>query len=193
MLDCVLGALRRSTPLTRRTEPATFNSCRSKSMSAQRNASTSPRRSPSESATRYRASSEAYHGATFGLIQSSVSTWLNILIPVPTPEDRLLFILSYLKLAPLQLAHGALFGLSQSNANKWIHILLVVLNQTLSGSGDAPTRHLVALEQRLLELRSTDAARSPLFFTMAPNGQSPAPEIALSKKRIGAARKSDIP
>jgi hypothetical protein len=25
---------------------------------------------------------QAYHGATFGLIQSSVSTWLNILIPV---------------------------------------------------------------------------------------------------------------
>lgn len=38
--------------------------------------------------------------------------------PLPTPEDRLLFILSYLKVAALQVAHGALFGMSQSNANK---------------------------------------------------------------------------
>ena len=33
--------------------------------------------------------------------------------PLPTPEDRLLFILSYLKVAALQVAHGALFGMSQ--------------------------------------------------------------------------------
>ena len=68
--------------------------------------------------------------------------------PLPTPEDRLLFILSYLKVAALQVAHGALFGMSQSNANKWIHVLLVVLQQTLRDLGDAPARHLQALEQR---------------------------------------------
>src|SRR6266508_1827598 len=38
--------------------------------------------------------------------------------PLPTPEDRLLFILSYLKVAALQVAHGAMFEMSQSNANK---------------------------------------------------------------------------
>src|SRR5918912_4518321 len=43
--------------------------------------------------------------------------------PLPSAEDRLLFLLSYLKLASLQVAHGALFGISQSNANKWIHVL----------------------------------------------------------------------
>src|SRR5919112_192211 len=62
--------------------------------------------------------------------------------PLPTPEDRLLFILSYLKVAALQVAHGALFGMSQSNANKWIHVLVVVLHQTLTDLGDAPARHL---------------------------------------------------
>src|SRR5215216_1361060 len=41
--------------------------------------------------------------------------------PLPTPEDRLLFVLCYLKVASLQVAHGALFGMSQSNATKWIH------------------------------------------------------------------------
>ena len=32
--------------------------------------------------------------------------------PLPTPEDRLLFILSYFKLAALQVAHGAMFAMS---------------------------------------------------------------------------------
>src|SRR5215207_6862743 len=65
--------------------------------------------------------------------------------PVPTPEERLLFILSYLKVAALQVAHGAMFEMSQSNANKWIHVLLPTLHQTLIDLGDLPARHLVAL------------------------------------------------
>src|SRR5215208_107413 len=65
--------------------------------------------------------------------------------PLPTPEDRLLFILSYLKLAPLQVAHGALFDMTQSNANKWIHVLLPVLHQTLLDLRDLPARHLQEL------------------------------------------------
>jgi hypothetical protein len=113
--------------------------------------------------------------------------------PLPTPEDQLLFILSYLKVAALQVAHGALFGMSQSNANKWIHVLLPVLHQTLRDLGDAPTRHLSALEQRLAELRASEADASSLFFTMAPNERLPAPKIAMSKKRVLAARKSGTP
>jgi hypothetical protein len=58
--------------------------------------------------------------------------------PLPTPEDRLLFILLYLKVASLQVAHGALFDMTQSNANKWIHVLLPVLHQTLEDLGDMP-------------------------------------------------------
>src|SRR4030095_14428672 len=110
--------------------------------------------------------------------------------PLPTPEDRLLFILSYLKVAALQVAHGAMFGMSQSNANKWIHVLLVVLHQTLSDLGDAPARHLQALSERLADVQSRQGNDAPLFFTMAPNAQSPAPKIALSKKHVIAARKS---
>lgn len=83
--------------------------------------------------------------------------------PLPTAEDRLLFILSYLKVAALQVAHGALFGMSQSNANKWIHVLLVVLQQTLRDLGDAPARHLQALEGRLVDLRASQADTPPLF------------------------------
>lgn len=112
--------------------------------------------------------------------------------PLPTPEDRLLFILSYLKVAALQVAHGSLFGMSQSNANKWIHVLLPVLDQTLRDLGDAPARHLQELEERLASLRTPSPADTPpLFTTMAPNEPSRAPKTAMSKKRIIAARKSD--
>jgi hypothetical protein len=113
--------------------------------------------------------------------------------PLPTAEDRLLFLLSYLKVASLQVAHGALFGMTQSNANKWLHILLVVLHQTLRNLGDAPARHLLALRERLAEVQCEDAAESaPLFITMAPSAQSVARTTMLSRRRIIAARKSVI-
>jgi len=115
--------------------------------------------------------------------------------PLPTAEDRLLFLLSYLKVAALQVAHGALFGMTQSNANKWLHILLVVLHQTLRDLGDAPARHLLALRERLAQVQYEDAAESesaPLFITMGVNAQSVVPTTMLSRRRIIAARKSVI-
>ena len=41
--------------------------------------------------------------------------------PLPTPEDRLLFILAYVKTYMLQVVQGRLFGMGQSKANQWIH------------------------------------------------------------------------
>jgi hypothetical protein len=69
--------------------------------------------------------------------------------PLPTPEDRLLFILVYLKTYPLQVVQGRLFGLGQSKAHQWIHVLLPALLAALRSLGDAPARSLTALAQRL--------------------------------------------
>src|SRR5215218_8868244 len=69
--------------------------------------------------------------------------------PLPTPEDRLLFILVYLKQNPTQLLHGRLFGMRQSKATQWIHVLLPVLCNTLRALGHAPCRHVEALCERL--------------------------------------------
>src|SRR5215207_3286079 len=114
--------------------------------------------------------------------------------PLPTPEDRLLFLLTYLKVASLQVAHAALFGMTQPNANKWLHILLVVLHQTLRELGDAPARHLLALRDRLAQLQTEDAEEAtPLFITMGVNDQSPVRMTMLSRKRTIAARKSATP
>src|SRR4028118_1284397 len=77
----------------------------------------------------------------------SYSTYENC--PLPTPEDRLLFILSYLKSNALQLFHGQLFGMRQNKANQWIHLLLPVLQASLVASGDAPSRNLEDLARRL--------------------------------------------
>ena len=69
--------------------------------------------------------------------------------PLPTPEDRLLFILTYLKTYALQVVHGRLFGMVQGKANQWIHVLLPALLAALRALGDAPARYLTALALRL--------------------------------------------
>src|SRR5881275_3127100 len=116
--------------------------------------------------------------------------------PLPTPEDRLLFILSYLKTYTLQVVHGRLFGMVQSKANQWIHVLLPALLAALRALGDAPARSLTALAQRLgvSEADATTvvaplteesapvvavparAPASPLLPMMAPNDASSAPK-----------------
>jgi hypothetical protein len=133
--------------------------------------------------------------------------------PLPTPEDRLLFILVYLKTYPLQVVQGRLFGMGQSKAHQWIHVLLVVLRATLRTLGDAPARSMQALAQRLGVAEADTAAvvvpspvppsdpptaaptlepASPLLAMMGPNGASSAPRIRLSKRAVIAARKSAI-
>jgi hypothetical protein len=133
--------------------------------------------------------------------------------PLPTPEDRLLFLLVYLKTYPLQVVQGRLFGMGQSKAHQWIHVLLVVLRATLRALGDAPTRSLTELANRLgvteadasaLVVPTEELPRasgppaaapvstpaSPLLGTMGPSGASSAPRIQLSRRAVIAARKS---
>src|SRR3989449_9184630 len=69
--------------------------------------------------------------------------------PLPTPEDRLLFILAYIKTYALQVVQGRLFGMVQGKANQWIHVLLPALLAALRALGAAPARSLTALAQRL--------------------------------------------
>jgi len=131
--------------------------------------------------------------------------------PLPTPEDRRLFLLVYLKTSPLQVVQGRLFGIGQSTAHQWIHVLLVVLRAPLRALGDAPGRSVPALAQRLGVAEAKAAAvvvptegpstpadppaaapapASPLLATMGRNGASSAPRIRLSKRAVRAARKS---
>jgi Helix-turn-helix of DDE superfamily endonuclease len=93
--------------------------------------------------------------------------------PLPTPEDRLLFILVYLKTYALQVVQGRLFGMVQSKANRWIHLLLPALLAALRALGDAPARSLTALAQRL------GVAEAAVVTLVAPLEEAAAPEVAV--------------
>jgi len=133
--------------------------------------------------------------------------------PLPTPEDRLLFILVYLKTYTLQVVQGRLFGMGQGKANQWIHALLPALLAALRALGDAPARSLSALAQRLgvseadaatvvvpLKEKSASGApipaaapASPLLPMTAPSGASSAPKTRLNSKRVIAGRRKTTP
>jgi DDE superfamily endonuclease/Helix-turn-helix of DDE superfamily endonuclease len=57
------------------------------------------------------------------------------------PEQKLLFLLVYLKTYPLQVLMGELFGLSQPGVNYWIYRLLPVLREALDHLGVLPERN----------------------------------------------------
>ena len=127
--------------------------------------------------------------------------------PLPTPEDRLFFLLTSLKTYALQVVQGRLFGMGQSKANQWIHVLLPVLLTALRTLGDAPARSLTALAQRLgVSEADTATMVAPLEEDPAPvtppdapllpmtgrNDGSSAPKTRLNRKRVIAARKRTI-
>jgi len=66
--------------------------------------------------------------------------------PLPTIEDKLLFILIYLKTNNLQSVQAELFRMHQPEANLWIHILAPLLNQALADSQHLPARSMDELE-----------------------------------------------
>src|SRR5712692_11062118 len=133
--------------------------------------------------------------------------------PLPTPADRLLFILAYVKTYSLQVVQGRLFSTGQRRANQWIHVLLPVLLDALRTLGDAPARSLTALAQRLgvseaeaatvvvpleeapapVVTGPTAASASPLLPMTAPNDGSSAPKTLLHRPHVIAARKRTIP
>src|SRR6266849_1813493 len=69
--------------------------------------------------------------------------------PLPTPKDRLFFLLTSLKTYSFQVVQGRLFGMGQSKAHQWSDVLLPALLAALRTLGDAPARSLIALAQRL--------------------------------------------
>ena len=138
--------------------------------------------------------------------------------PLPTPHDRLFFLLTYLKTYSLQvmagvgltLVQGRLFGMGQSKANQWIHILLPALQAALGSLGDTPARSLSDLAGRLgvtvadaaavvtplaeepesmADTPVTTASPAPLLPMTAPRDASCAPKILLNRPIVIAARK----
>ena len=133
--------------------------------------------------------------------------------PLPTPEERLFFLLTSLKTYALQVVQGRLFGMGQRKAHQWIHVLLPALLAALRALGDAPARALGALAQRL-GVAEADAASlvgslaeepapvvaapvaasdSPLLPMTARSDASSAPKTLLHRPRVRAARRRTTP
>jgi hypothetical protein len=92
--------------------------------------------------------------------------------PLPTPADRLLFILTYLKQNAIQEVHGQLFGMSQPNVSTWVRLLLDILNTALASQQLLPARTATELAAQLqAEPTPFDPEAPPFFATMAPNGR----------------------
>lgn len=68
---------------------------------------------------------------------------------LPRLEDKLVFILSYIKNYPLQTYHGLQFGLSQSKTNLQIHTLLPKLKRALEILACRPSREAAEFVERL--------------------------------------------
>lgn len=59
---------------------------------------------------------------------------------IPLIQDKLFFILIYLKTNPLQELHTIQFGMTQPQVNKWLHLLSGILRCTLKTMGELPDR-----------------------------------------------------
>jgi hypothetical protein len=112
--------------------------------------------------------------------------------PLKAPQDRLVFILVYLKTNPLQVAHAIMFGLPQGKTNQWIHVLLLVLRTAMRQLGDAPSRSLLDLARRL-GMPVTEVAEAAAPF--CPDGTErriPRPKDADEQKSCYSGKKNTI-
>jgi hypothetical protein len=76
---------------------------------------------------------------------------------LPTSEQKLLFLLVYLKTYPLQAVMAELFGLSQPRVNYWLHRLLPLLHDTLAELEALPERD----PQAFAGARGSDGPEAP--------------------------------
>jgi Helix-turn-helix of DDE superfamily endonuclease len=88
--------------------------------------------------------------------------------PLPTIEDKLLFILVHMKQNLTQEVQGQLFGMVQSDANKWLQLLRPILHNALQRLDVIPSRLATIVADP--DAPASDSA--PLFIMMARNDPS---------------------
>ena len=69
--------------------------------------------------------------------------------PLPCVEERLAFILSYLKLNPIQEHHADTFSMTQKQCNAFVHGLHEILQRALKQAGVVPANNDKALAEAL--------------------------------------------
>lgn len=109
--------------------------------------------------------------------------------PLPTTEDKLLFVLLHIKQNLTQEIQGQMFGMIQSDVNKWLKVLRPVLEAALERLELVPPRLAAALEQA-----EHPEADEPLFsIMMVPNDRSSDQQIGMNEKNTGAEKRNATP
>jgi hypothetical protein len=72
--------------------------------------------------------------------------------PLPSVEERLAFILSYLKLNPLQEQHADLFDMQQKQCYEFVHGLKTILDQALELACAVPAQNNSGLQDKLADI-----------------------------------------
>ncbi len=108
--------------------------------------------------------------------------------PLPTIEDKLLFILVYLKQETIQEVHASLFGMHQPDANQWIHLLPPILNQALAALGELPGRDAEALH--LPETSSLEEGNVAVYFHDGTERPVPRPQNPQAQKLYYSGKKN---
>jgi hypothetical protein len=85
--------------------------------------------------------------------------------PLPTIEDKLLFILVHMKQNLTQAVQGQLFGMGQSDANKWLQLLRPVLHAALQRLDVLPVR----LATVVADADVATSSSTPFFIMMVRN------------------------
>jgi Helix-turn-helix of DDE superfamily endonuclease len=91
--------------------------------------------------------------------------------PLPTIEDKLLFILVHMKQNLTQEIQGELFEMIQSDANKWLQLLRPLLHHALQQLDAIPDRLATIVAEK--DVSSQDSA--PLFIMTGRSVPSNAP------------------
>ena len=70
---------------------------------------------------------------------------------LPEPEEKLFFILTYVKSYPTQQVQASMFDMHQPQCNSWIKLLMPVLNDALDDLGLLPARNGEKAKRKLKE------------------------------------------
>jgi hypothetical protein len=109
---------------------------------------------------------------------------------LPSLEDKLLFILSYMKTYPLQQSHAQLFGMQQSQVSQWIHFLLPLVKASLADCDELPDREKenINLDEDEAGLFFHDGTERPINRPQDPEEQ----ELYYSGKKKQHTVKNDL-
>jgi len=80
--------------------------------------------------------------------------------PLPTIQERLVFILSYLKLNPIQQQHAVLFDMEQKQCNQFVHTLKLVLDKSLENLEVMPSE----TSREFLDALAKEPQTAPQIF-----------------------------